>query len=180
MQNRHRGVILAALFLVLPVAGCSQDPAPQSSSGEVATITGTQAATKPSAAAQRGTMLRIDMTEDEIQQAHQAYTACLKANGVAVGPKGLDREPTAQDKASAPFQACQDKEPYLDPLMDKTKNPRYADQTRAWMKCMNERDIPVSGNWDDEFFTIGDAPAGMDSNEYKEVYRQCQVESYKW
>lgn len=167
------------------VAGCGGDGSPAAKRDGVASIATPSASAKaPGSAETTGTVLRIDMTEADIKAVNDAYDACLRSHGV----KGevYDFGGTKVEKLRAHIQdypeavaACKDKEPQIDPLLDKQKNPHYADQTRAWMKCMTEHGIPVTGNWDDEFFNIDRSKSNLTSEQYLEIYRRCQMESYK-
>jgi len=185
-DNVLRGVLLGAALLGLcAMAGCGGQPE-QSAGGksdQVATIAGASAAPSaaPQSAQQEGVMLRIDMTEENIKAVWDTYYACLKANGVRMITKGGNQVP-GQDEKQAPagYRACKAKEPYLDPLVDKTKNPQYPDQFRTWLACMNSHGVEVSGNWDDEFLNFGKRAPGIDSKKYVQIYRQCEMASYKW
>jgi hypothetical protein len=180
--RRH---VVAALCATALLSGCSDDPAPTGAgtSDRVATIASGAATAKPSPSAEPGVMLRVDMTEQDRERVYDAYWACLESHGVRMITKGqgAKKVPAEQSKDNrSGYAACEDKEPYLDPLLDKSRNPNYADQTRAWMKCMNERGVEVSGNWDDDFFTFGERAPGIDSRKYLAIYRECEVQSYRW
>jgi hypothetical protein len=180
--RRH---IIAALCATALLSGCSSDPSPSDTdgSGKVATIAGGDATAKPSPSPERGVMLRVDMTQEDQDRVYDAYWGCLASHGVRMiskgtGAKKVPAEETKENRSG--YAACKDKEPYLDPLLDKARNPDYPDQTRAWMKCMNDRGIEVSGNWDDEFFKFGKRAPGIDGQRYVAIYRECQVQSYRW
>jgi hypothetical protein len=172
----------AALLAFWALAGCSAG-SDTASSDRVATIAG--ASSGPSAAtpsAQEGVMLRIDMTDDERQAVDRAWYACLGTNGVRMAEKlpGVQVPAQTEKQAPAGYRACKAKEPYLDPLLDKTRNPQYADQFRAWLACMNSQGVEVSGSPDDEFLDFGKRAPGIDSKKYLQIYRQCEMASYKW
>jgi hypothetical protein len=186
LSNRDdvlRGVLVCVALSALTGCGSSgSDKASDNAkSGEVATISGTAVPSASKAAQQEGVMLRIDMTQADMEGVYDSYWACLGAHGVKMITK-LSRKIPGEDEKDNPagFRACKAKEPYLDPLLDKTKNPKYADQLRVWMACMNTNGIEVSGNWDDEFLKFGKRKAGIDSKKYLEIYRQCEMASYKW
>jgi hypothetical protein len=82
----------------------------------------------------------------------------------------------AGEKPAEAFQACASKKPYLDPKYTKEGNPKYAEQTLAWMACMNREGVEVSGNWDDDFFKFGKVRPGTDR---QNVDRKCYIESYR-
>jgi hypothetical protein len=84
------------------------------------------------------------------------------------------KENTAEAKKAA--ASCADKEPYLDPKYTKEGNPKFAEQTIAWMDCLNKAGVPVSGKWDAEFFKFGEVKPGVNRGE---VMRQCYIEAYK-
>jgi hypothetical protein len=183
-----RGALLgAALFGVGLTAGCGGgEPADSggAKSDQVASISGAATpAAAQSGGGQEGVMLRVDMTEADRQAVWRTYYACLETNGVRMMQKQKAGEKIpAQEEREAPagYRACTAKKPYLDPLVDKTKNPQYADQFRAWLRCMNSRGIEVSGSPDDEFLNFGKRAPGIDSAKYLDIYRQCEVASYKW
>ena len=185
-HNVLRGVLLCAALLGLcAAAGCGDQPERSAGgkSDQVATIAGASAApsSAPQSAQQEGVMLRIDMTEEEIKAVNDTYYACLKANGVRMFNK-MGTDVPAQDEKQAPagYRACKAKEPYIDPLIDKTKNPNYADQFRKWLACMNDNGVEVSGNPGDEFLNFGKRAPGIDGKKYVQIYRQCEMASYKW
>jgi hypothetical protein len=175
-----RAALLGALLLGMCVlSGCGGG----SDSPRVATIAGTaSAASSAPDADSDGVMVRIDMTQAEIDALNATYDACLGAHGVKMIAKPTGQKVPAQEEKDNPagYRACKAKEPYLDPLLDKTKNPKYADQFRTWLKCMNEHGVEVSGAWDDEFLTFGKRAPGIDGKKYLEIYRQCDMASYKW
>jgi hypothetical protein len=183
-----RGALLgAALFGVGVAAGCSGQPADSGGgrSDQVASIAGASApAASPSgtqAGSQEGVMMRIDMTEADRQAVSRTYHACLATHGVRMAQKQGEKVPMQEERdAPAGYRACAAKKPYLDPLVDKTKNPRYADQFRAWLSCMNSHGVEVSGSPDDEFLNFGNRAPGIDGKKYVEIYRQCEIASYKW
>jgi hypothetical protein len=192
MRSTHvRRWLIATLCATGLLSGCSDEPASSDAgtSDQVASIAGGSTA-KPSPSPESGAMLRIDMTEEDRERVYDSYYACLESHGVKMTRKGAELPNPPPDAPKVPaeenkenrsgYAACKDKEPYLDPLLDKTRNPQYADQTRAWMKCMNNRGIEVSGNWDDEFFSFGKRAPGIDSKKYLEIYRECEMESYRW
>lgn len=167
------------VLLALTAAACGDQGA--TAPPRVATIAGSA---QPSASAQpEGVMLRIDMSQKDKEAVYDAYYACLKTNGVAMMRKGpgLKEIPRQQEKDNpAGYRACRAKEPYLDPLLDKTRNPKYADQFRVWLTCMNSHGVEVSGQPDDEFLKFGKRAPGIDGTKYLEIYRQCDMASYTW
>ncbi|MCA2219095.1 hypothetical protein [Jidongwangia harbinensis] len=195
MRPTHvRHWLIAALCATGLLSGCSDEPSSSDAgtSDRVATIAGGPTA-KPSPSPETGAMLRIDMTEEDRDRVYDAYWACLESHGVKMVSKAGSEKVDMPDNVPVPkvpeqenkknrsgYAACKDKEPYLDPLLDKARNPNYPDQTRAWMKCMNNRGIEVSGNWDDEFFSFGKRAPGIDSKKYLEIYRECEMQSYRW
>ncbi|MFD5199390.1 hypothetical protein ACFWM7_04310 [Streptomyces sp. NPDC058375] len=132
-----------------------------------------------SGSGEKGVMISMSMTEEEKADIHDAWYACLKAEGVQMTKKG-DTEVVkdlVKRQPAAAYTACGTKEPYLDPLYTKDGNPKFAEQTQAWMVCMNREGIEVSGNWDDEFFTFGKVDPKVKNKD--EVHRTCYSESYK-
>jgi hypothetical protein len=192
IRTRRSWVLVAALVVLCVPGGCSADTDTSKSdqiaakSDEVATIVGTTAPAKPAAKGpppQDGTVVRMDMSDAERDAMYVAYYACLKTQGVKFesyrrNGKVIKEVPKEDQKDKpAAYRTCRSKEPVVDPLLDKNQNPNYADQTRAWMSCMNKAGVPVSGNWDDEFFKIGKPRAGVD---YAKTTTRCWMESYRW
>lgn len=191
----RRSALRLALTAVccLGIAACSSG-----SSGEdegkdpgVASVTSPKGedGKKPSAGdrpgTRKGVMIAMNATDEETDAIYNAWYACLKEHGVRMTTKPkTDQLVIVDEDARRPAEAyrtCADKEPYLDPLLDKNENPRYAEQTKAWMACMNRNGIEVSGTWDDEFFQFGDvAPELKDWEDRRKVYDRCNAESYKW
>jgi hypothetical protein len=173
MRFPSLAVLLGALLLL---AGCDDAGSPP----QVATIAGTPSAA-PSAAT--GAMIRIDMTPAENEALYRTYYACLAEHGVRMTVKapGFPKIPDEEEKDNpVGYRACATKEPYIDPLLDKAKNPKYADQFRTWLTCMNEHGVEVSGAWDDDFLKYGKRAPGIDGKKYLEIHRQCDMASYKW
>jgi hypothetical protein len=181
-RQASRAVLLGALLLgVSALAGCGGSD--RTDSGRVATIAGTaSAASSAPGANPDGVMLRIDMTQAEIDAVNATYYACLGAHGVKLIAKPSGQKVPAQEEKDNPagYRACTAKKPYLDPLLDKTKNPKYPDQFRTWLACMNQHGVEVSGAWDDEFLNFGQRAPGIDGKKYLEIYRQCDIAAYKW
>lgn len=179
-----RGALLgAALFVVGLTTGCGGESADSGGgrSDQVASIAGASLPAAPPSASQEGVMLRIDMTEADREAVSRAYYACLATHGVRMTQKQGEKVPVQEEQdAPAGYRACAAKKPYLDPLLDKTRNPQYADQFRAWLSCMNSRGVEVSGSPDDEFLNFGKRAPGIDGKKYVEIYRQCEIASYKW
>lgn len=173
------------------LAGCSEGEgggsgdAKDSSVASVTSPDGKQPSGESSDAGsgRKGAMTSMTMTEEEKQVLWKVWYTCLKSHGAQMFKKfpeakeELPKDPEKRQPASA-YSACEAKEPYLDPLFDKDGNPKYAEQTTAWIACMNREGVEVSGNWDDEFLTWGKVdPKVKDKNA---VYLKCYAESYKW
>jgi len=178
-------LICAGTLSVVALVGCSDQAAEKdSASPEVATISGTAgpaASQSKALAADVGAMIRMDMTEVDKGAIYNTYYSCLKAQGVTMWDKGIpnnkDLIPVEDWEKTWPgaVTACKSKEPYLDPIFDKTRNPKLADQTRAWMKCLNEGGVEVGGQWDAEFFDFGEVRPGVDR---RAVMQKCYKEAY--
>ena len=169
---------------VLATAGCSGHSSTTDEQHEqVASIaTKSSPAASSSAAGEDGWEIRPDSTQADISAAYVTYYACLKTHGVAMVKKdatGQGIPASAVEKPAAAYQACKSRKPYLSPLLDKTKNPNWADQTRTWMACMTGKGVPVSGDPFADFFTFGQRRADIDGARYVEIYRECQMVAYK-
>jgi hypothetical protein len=196
---RSRSVCAIAVGVVCCglIAGCSSGGgSDQKKDRGVASVSSpdVQKSEKPSTAKaqKKGVMISMTMTPEETDAINDAWYDCLETNGAEMWykdgkkaplrhsgmrvPKNLD----ARQPASA-YKACEAKEPYVDPLYDKNTNPKYAEQTVAWMACMTRNGIEVSGNWDDDFYTYGkEAPELKNDPKARDKVRtKCYAESYK-
>ncbi|AXG78236.1 hypothetical protein DVK44_11565 [Streptomyces paludis] len=131
----------------------------------------------------KGTMIGIDLDTAEVAAIEDAWRACLISNGAKTYRKGGQEIPDqlSREPASA-YKACEAKEPYVDPVLDPDANPRYAEQTKTWMACMNRNGIEVSRSGDSEFFNYGkiDPKLEAEPDGISKVTSKCYTESYKW
>jgi hypothetical protein len=195
VRSRSVSAIAVGVVCCGLIVGCSSGGgSDQKKDHGVASVSSpdVQKSKKPSTAKaqKKGVMISPAMSREESEAITNAWYDCLEDNGVEMiykdgkkvrhgglrVPKGLDtRQPAAA------YKACEPKEPYLDPLYDRATNPKYAEQTVAWMACMTRNGIEVSGNADDEFLTYGkEAPELKDDPEARDKVRtKCYAESYK-
>ncbi|MEW2401192.1 hypothetical protein [Streptomyces sp. NPDC046862] len=163
----------AAGLLVLTACGGvgGSDDAGKGSEGEVASIT-TPAAKGGSASASADPdagrpQIRLDSTNEEVNRMYDAWIACLKEHGVEEKYKVTPNDPRVK--------ACDGKRPLDPPELDPAKNPDYADDTRAMVKCMNEhgiKSVVVDGQWGLE---NGDS---INAPHYNEFVIDCQVKAF--
>jgi hypothetical protein len=197
VRSRSVSAIAVGVVCCGLIAGCSSGGgSDQKKDHGVASVSSpdVQKSKKPSTAKaqKKGVMVSPVMSEEERQAIHDAWYDCLETNGAEMAYKDgkkipfrhggmrVPKDPDARRPASA-YKACEIKEPYVDPLYDKNTNPKYAEQTVAWMACMTRNGIEVSGNPDDEFLTYGkEAPELKNDPKARDKVRtKCYAESYK-
>ncbi|WP_113701950.1 hypothetical protein [Nonomuraea lactucae] len=134
--------------------------------------------------------IRLDTSEREKLDMYQPYLSCLKEHGVPVqkgggGPAGNKPAPDPSklyypsvdvSKYPAAVKACDGKMPQQPPELDPKKNPRYLDDFRAWIKCMDGRGVKVDALPDGSGFnwrevTVSDA-------ERDRIVDECEMEAF--
>ncbi|MGW3150948.1 hypothetical protein ACWDG1_41220 [Streptomyces sp. NPDC001177] len=150
---------------------------------------------KPAASAssadrgQGGPRLRLDSTDDEVRALWNAYYSCLKDHGGKVeqitGPKAAGKYMLsgANDKEQPPaaVKACTTKRPIPVPETDPDQNPHYADDFRDWVKCLNDRGIPVkalpdASGWNYDKSMSEDEKG---SPRTQRIERECEIQAFK-
>ncbi|MEU1185243.1 hypothetical protein ABZ464_48085 [Streptomyces sp. NPDC005820] len=172
----HRAAVPAvgvACLVVLTACGGGggNDDADKSGKGEVASLDspaagGGSASASADPDADRP-QIRLDSTNEEVNRMYDAWLACLKEHGAAEKYKRKPNDPSVL--------ACKGKEPLDPPELDPAKNPDYADDTRAMVKCMKGHGIKamvVNGQWGLE---TGDE---INRPYYNEYVIDCQVKAF--
>lgn len=97
--------------------------------------------------------LRLDTSEEEEQRLRDAYNACLQSHGVPMNTKradiaGAKQAAPQQGRADAAkyrpaYDACLVKLPLQPPETRPESNPDYADDYRAYVKCLQEKGMKI-------------------------------------
>ena len=180
-----------ALLAACGSSGGAQSDGKGGTSDHVASITtpstgsGGGSSAKPSASSSDGgrPQLRMDTSPAEQTRLTAVYNACLHDHGVPSGHKpgsgnmwfpGYD-----MTKYPAQYKACESKHPLQPPEEDPAKNPNYADDFRANIKCLNAGGLGVHAlpnlegwTWDSSTPTLGGAQT-------KARERRCELQSSK-
>ncbi|CAL9517899.1 hypothetical protein SUDANB140_03790 [Streptomyces sp. enrichment culture] len=139
--------------------------------------------------------LRLDTSDEEEQRLRDAYNACLQAHGVPMNTKraalaGAKQAAPQQGRADAAkyrpaYEACEVKLPLQPPETRPESNPDYADDYRAYVKCLQKKgmkihlvqDTSVSADglgWTYDEDTTGTLP----DSEVLEADRSCSLEAF--
>ncbi|MFJ6074008.1 hypothetical protein ACIQFU_24745 [Streptomyces sp. NPDC093065] len=198
-------VLLAAGLVLTACAGGDGDgddgSGRTSSDGGVASLVtpspgggsrGADPSARSSAAADeaRRPVLRLDSSQEEIDRLWDGYWACLQARGVPMNTGRVEhpgeQAPPAQDVADQykkQYEACRYKMP-LQPVEERPEtNPHYADDYRAYVKCLNSKGLkvhevfkpdgsPDGWTYDDDFTGAGDSPA------FRKTDNDCRLEAF--
>ncbi|MFE5120473.1 hypothetical protein [Streptomyces sp. NPDC056669] len=97
--------------------------------------------------------LRMDSSQEERDRLGDAYNACLEAHGVPMnheraklaGAKQASpvQDPAVVKKHQAGYDACLVKLPRQPPETEPETNPHFADDYRAYVKCLNKNGMRV-------------------------------------
>ncbi|MFF4479552.1 hypothetical protein ACWDHW_13670 [Streptomyces melanosporofaciens] len=97
--------------------------------------------------------LRLDSSQEERDRLGDAYNACLEAHGVPMnheraklaGAKQASpvQDPAVVKKHQAGYDACLVKLPRQPPETEPETNPHFADDYRAYVKCLNKHGMRV-------------------------------------
>lgn len=136
---------VVGLALLAVLAGCSTPPEPQD---DVATLETTGVSAPPTvssvAPAASRPRERLDMTNDEAVEMHEAYGRCLADNGYAGksgGGEGAAVAPVPDEsKLPAAEAACIGKKP-LPPWEYDTANPESSDFVHAVVQCLRDKGV---------------------------------------
>ncbi|WP_253209539.1 hypothetical protein [Streptomyces niphimycinicus] len=132
---------------------------------------------------------RLDSPQGEIDQLWNVYWACLQAHGVPMNTRRVehpgDQAPPVQDQKvtdqyKAQYHACLYKMP-LQPVEERPEtNPHYADDHRAYVKCLSSKGYKVH-----QIFKSDGSPDGWtfdDNNDggipTDKADRDCRLEAF--
>ncbi|WP_329183402.1 hypothetical protein [Actinacidiphila glaucinigra] len=124
--------------------------------------------------------LRLDDSDVDRDRYWRAYATCLKEHGhkmaSARGPyviDGSDNSPTAR----AAMKTCANKLPRQPPELDPERNPHYAENWRANIKCLNAKGLKVVSLPDNSGWNYaGHNTMGYD--EQVKVEKECTMEAF--
>jgi hypothetical protein len=124
--------------------------------------------------------LRLDDSEADIGRKQAPYFSCLKANGHRMlegrGPLSIDqRDDSARAKAAT--KKCAGKLWRIPPETDPERNPHFADDFRAEIKCLNSHGVPVKAI-DDEGSWTYTAESQLTEEKQDKVVKDCEMEAY--
>ncbi|MCW8103323.1 hypothetical protein [Streptomyces tauricus] len=202
IRKKRKGVVAisAAVLIVGALTGCSSsggdadgrsvDSLATGSSGGKGGAAGTAS---DSAVDAKRPQLRLDTSEEDEQRLTDAYNACLQAEGVPMAKEraaatGAKQAPPKQglgDKYKDSFDACLVKLPRQPPETQPETNPAYADDFRAYVKCLQGQGMKVHMTPD-----TSDGPngltwtydekerAGLPEAQEAEAQRKCTVEAF--
>lgn len=184
-RDEGRGAV-DTLVSTSPQTGAST-PAGKSSSGSKTTVAD---AKRP--------QLRLDTSEEEANRLWDTYWACLQAHGVpmntkrvaAAGPNGetqqappLDWGGPVKPKYRPAHDACQAKMPLEPPEYDAEKNPHFAEDNRAAVKCMRSKGlkvhVPGGSDMEGLWWTYDEDQSGaLKGDAADRAERECTLEAF--
>ncbi|MEU5090188.1 hypothetical protein [Streptomyces sp. NPDC021356] len=139
--------------------------------------------------------LRLDTSLEEDQRLTDAYNACLQAHGVpmnteraaAAGAKQAAPEVSEKDssKYQAAYDACLVKLPRRPPETSPESNAHYADDYRAYVKCLQHRGMKIHLIPDTSVYPDGlgwtyddDTTGSLPESKATEADRACSLEAF--
>ncbi|KOV72438.1 MULTISPECIES: hypothetical protein [unclassified Streptomyces] len=132
--------------------------------------------------------LRLDSSKEEINRFWDTYWACLQAHGVPMNTKRVDHpggqappldDQKVTDEYKAQYHACLNKMP-LQPVEERPEtNPHYADDFRAYVKCLRSKGFEVH-----EVFASDGSPDGWTGDDgggglpNEKADNDCRMEAF--
>ena len=177
------------ILIVLALAGCGGSDAGESSVASLVTasVGSTPAPVASDTEAAGGAVgqdqrpqLRLDDSAADIDRKQAPYFSCLKANGHRMvegrGPLAIDQHDDSA-KAKAATKKCAGKLWRIPPETDPERNPHFADDFRAEIKCLNSHGVPVkaiddAGSWS----YTGESQLTQEKKE--KVEKDCMMKAY--
>ncbi|MBB4795194.1 hypothetical protein [Streptomyces nodosus] len=200
-------VLVAGLAVAagMSLAACHSGEGVQSSSGKgvdslvsdapTGRGTATKGAPRDSAVENKRPQLRLDTSDEERQRLTDVYNACLQAHGVPMNTEraaaaGAKQAPPKQGEADSPayqaaYDACLVKLPRQPPETMPETNPRYADDYRAYVKCLQHRGMKIHLVSDTSVSPDGlgwtydeDTTGTLSESKATEADRACSLEAF--
>ncbi|MFD4788837.1 hypothetical protein ACFWN1_17620 [Streptomyces sp. NPDC058459] len=136
--------------------------------------------------------LRLDTSEQEQDRLWDAYWACLQSHGVPMNTKrvagsGRQAPPLDQDSVKPRYRpaydTCQIKMPLQPPEYDEDKNPHFADDIRAAVKCMRHRGmkvhVPSGSDMEGLWWAYDEDQTGAPAEEpAQRAEKECRLEAF--
>ncbi|MFE1518988.1 hypothetical protein ACFW9I_19510 [[Kitasatospora] papulosa] len=191
--------VAAALALTACGGGAESGSGKSVDSLETGAPTGKNAAPKggdsgDAAVEAKRPQLRLDTSEEEQSRFTDAYNACLQAHDVpmnteraaAAGAKQAGPKVSEKDypKYQAAYDACLVKLPRQPPETSPETNTRYADDYRAYVKCLQGRGMKIHLTPDTSVYpdglawTYDDASVSLPEAEQSAADRACTLEAF--
>ncbi|WP_328665815.1 hypothetical protein OG905_01805 [Streptomyces sp. NBC_00322] len=116
--------------------------------------------------------IRLDSTQDDVNRMMDSWLACLNQHGGPDALKQYKRNPN-----TATGRACQSKLPLDPPELDPAKNPRYNDDVREMIQCMNGKGFKSEVSPDGHGWAL---VHGSDLNApgFEKAERPCLVKAF--
>lgn len=179
-----RRAIAIAAALVTATAGVTTF-----ASGGAATAAPSDSGRSAKAPAQRATserpQLRLEMTEAQTQVFWNRYNACLRDHGTPLYP-GRGLSPVQENRPPAAERACASKLPRIPAEIDPDRNPRYRQDFKQEIACLNANGVPVAALPNAAGWNYGDARTARERElvtlegeaERLEIERACVLKAY--
>lgn len=124
--------------------------------------------------------LRLDSSEAEKDRYWHIYATCLKEHGhkmlTARGPDSIDQTDNSPT-AKAATKACAGRLPLQPPELDRETNPRFDDEYRAYVKCLNREGLKVTALPDNSGWTYN-GNTTMSQAQQAKVDKSCTMEAF--
>lgn len=132
--------------------------------------------------------LRLDSSDEETDRFWDAYWACLQAHGYPMNTErvaghGAQQAPPLQNVTGHEDaeKACQVKQPRVPIELDSERNPHYADDYRAYVKCLRDHHVMVHAVYDDgeiDGWTFDDVTQTMPEEQRTKIDKSCRQEAF--
>ncbi|WP_189312978.1 hypothetical protein [Streptomyces brasiliensis] len=178
-------VLLAGALLLTGCGGSDDSDGDGSTQQGVASLQSDAPADKATASAAPSAddgrpQLRLDSSEEEKNHYWHIYATCLKEHGHKMipvrGPDSID-DTDQSATAKAAVKACAGKLPLQPPEMDRSRNPHYDDDFRAYVKCLNRKGLKVTALPDNSGWTYN-GNSTMTAAQQSQVDKSCTMEAF--
>jgi hypothetical protein len=137
-------------------------------------------AADPDVGADGRPQLRLDDSDEDINRKQRPYLLCMQENGHLMNKRGgglsldsQDDSPTAKKAA----KACAGKLWRIPPEEDPERNPHFADDFRAQIKCLNTNGVPVKAI-DDEGSYNYDGDSNKTAEQKAKIEQDCRMQAF--
>jgi hypothetical protein len=199
--SRRTAATATAAALLILLSGCGGSSGSDATAPKVASVPDASGDTTPSAEGSDSgkettpsssvvdPQLRLDSTQADVDRAYEAYYACWEEKGVpktaAYGQKAsvLMSYKLHSKKYQAAVDACADAEPRTPRELDPDKNPKYWDQLREQVRCVQAQGLRmkiiqgtpglfVGGKGERRDFDKVSSPRGQ------KIVHECEVKAF--